>query len=590
MLYKLTANHSSFKSIVFSKGLNIILGERIETSGEKDSRNTLGKTTFIEIIDFCLGSDFTKQSKLYAPELEDWAFTLELEISGYRFEVTRYINDDKKIYIHPFSSAFPIELKQNKDKTTYIDLSDWRLFLGKHLFNIPTFETKQSYGPSARSILGYFIRKSGGYNKPFETFKNEKSIQIKVNNAFVLNLMWEKSLELDNLLVEMNKYGKLIKFYKEVGNTPGKLNTQMVILSDEITLLRKNIENFNVLPEYNDIQSAANSLTKKIQHLNNLIILNQKKLDEYKQVVADETSNTDFDIIQSLYKEAQVIFSDNIIKTLEDVKKFNEIIVKNRKEFLQEEIKRLQLDINQAQKEVKKYSDEKAEKMKLLSAHGALDEYSLLQDRLSKKMSALESLRLEKEKQENAQKEVFSKKSIKDQLKYEISNNISTNENLKEEISIFNKNSMHLYDMSANLVVDIDKNGNYKYSISREKSSEGVERMNIFCYDMMLIEMYKKNLTNGIDFLIHDSTIYDAVDSRQRALAIELAKSKSSTLGFQYIFTINSDLLPLDDFSQDFDYNDYVVCKLSDGDISGSLLGISYSASVDEEHEIEINS
>ena len=135
MLYKLTANHSSFKSIVFSKGLNIILGERIETSGEKDSRNTLGKTTFIEIIDFCLGSDFTKQSKLYAPELEDWAFTLELEISGYRFEVTRYINDDKKIYIHPFSSAFPIELKQNKDKTTYIDLSDWRLFLGKALLN-----------------------------------------------------------------------------------------------------------------------------------------------------------------------------------------------------------------------------------------------------------------------------------------------------------------------------------------------------------------------------------------------------------------------------------------------------------------------
>lgn len=585
MLYKLTANHSSFKSIVFSKGLNIILGERTASSGEKDSRNTLGKTTFIEIIDFCLGSDFTKQSKLYAPELEDWAFTLELEIFSYRFEVTRYINNDKKIYIHPFSSTFPIELKQSKDKTTYIDLSDWKLFLGKHLFNIPIFERKQPYIPSARSILGYFIRKSGGYNKPFETFKNEKSIQIKINNAFVLNLLWEKSLELHNLLVEMDKYGKLITLYKEVGNTPGKLNTQMVILSDEIISLRKNIEDFNVLPEYNDIQSAANNLTKKIQQLNNFIILNQKKLDEYKLVIADETTNTDFDIVQSMYKEAQVIFSDNIIKTLEDVKTFNEVIVKNRKEFLQEEIKKLQIDINRAHENVKKYSDERAEKMKLLSAHGALDEYSLLQEKLSKKMSALEILRLEKEKQENAQKEVFSKKSIKDQLKYEISNNISTNENLKEEISIFNKNSMQLYDMSANLVVDIDRNGNYKYSISREKSSEGVERMNIFCYDMMLIEMYKKNLIDGIDFLIHDSTIYDAVDSRQRALAIELAQSKSSALGFQYIFTINSDLLPLDDFSQGFDYSDYVVCRLNDGDISGSLLGITYSSPIGDDLE-----
>ena len=116
MLYKLTANHSSFKSIDFSKGLNIILAERTQLSGEKDSRNTLGKTTFIEIVDFCLGSDFTKQSKLYAPELEDWAFTLDLDIYGYRIEATRHINDNKKIYIHPFSSTFPIKLKQSDDK------------------------------------------------------------------------------------------------------------------------------------------------------------------------------------------------------------------------------------------------------------------------------------------------------------------------------------------------------------------------------------------------------------------------------------------------------------------------------------------
>lgn len=585
MLYKLTANHSSFKSIDFSKGLNIILAERTQLSGEKDSRNTLGKTTFIEIVDFCLGSDFTKQSKLYAPELEDWAFTLDLDIYGYRIEATRHINDNKKIYIHPFSSTFPIKLKQSDDKRSYIDLSDWKLLLGKCLFNIPTIEAKNSYSPSARSILGYFIRKSGGYSNPFDTFKNEKSIQRKVNNAFVLNLLWKKSLELDTLQVEIEKFTKIIKLYKELGNTPGKLNAQIVILNDEITILRKNIENFNVLPEYNDIQNIANTLTKKIQYLNNLIILNQKKLDEYKLVIAEETDNTDFNVIQSMYKEAKVLFSENIVKTLEDVKKFNEIIVKNRKEFLQDEIKKLETDISQAKNEIENYSKERSEKMMLLSAHGALDEYSLLQDKLSKKISRLENLNIEKEKQESARKEIFSKEAEKDQLKYEISNNISTNENLKEEISIFNQNSMQLYDMSANLVVDTDRCGNYKYSISREKSSEGVERMNIFCYDMMLIEMYKKNVTKGIDFLIHDSTIYDAVDSRQRALAIELAEKKSSALNFQYIFTINSDLLPLEDFSKDFNYNDYVVCRLSDGDISGSLLGITYSSPIDDDIE-----
>ncbi len=142
---------------------------------------------------------------------------------------------------------------------------------------------------------------------------------------------------------------------------------------------------------------------------------------------------------------------------------------------------------------------------------------------------------------------------------------------------------MCLYDMYANLVVDTDRNGNYKFYISREKSSEGIERMDIFCYDLMLIEMYRKNVPQGIDFLIHDSTLYDAVDSRQRAKAIELANEKSNQHDFQYIFTINSDQLPLNDFSEGFNYNDYVVKYLTDKDISESLLGIMFSSPVDEE-------
>lgn len=99
----------------------------------------------------------------------------------------------------------------------------------------------------------------------------------------------------------------------------------------------------------------------------------------------------------------------------------------------------------------------------------------------------------------------------------------------------------------------------------------------------MLIEMYRKNVPQGIDFLIHDSTLYDAVDSRQRAKAIELANEKSNQHDFQYIFTINSDQLPLNDFSESFNYNDYVVKYLTDKDISGSLLGITFSSPVDKE-------
>ncbi len=145
---------------------------------------------------------------------------------------------------------------------------------------------------------------------------------------------------------------------------------------------------------------------------------------------------------------------------------------------------------------------------------------------------------------------------------------------------------MSLYDMYANLVVDTDKYGNYKFNISREKTSEGIERMDIFCYDLMLIEMFRKNLPQGIDFLIHDSTLYDAVDSRQRAKAIELVAKKSVDCKFQYIFTINSDQLPIMDFSEDFKYTDYVIRSLTDANVSGSLLGITFSAPNDNEEKL----
>ncbi len=54
MLYKLHANKASFKPIEFKQGLNLIVAERTADSDAKNSCNAVGKTTLIEIIDFCL--------------------------------------------------------------------------------------------------------------------------------------------------------------------------------------------------------------------------------------------------------------------------------------------------------------------------------------------------------------------------------------------------------------------------------------------------------------------------------------------------------------------------------------------------------
>jgi uncharacterized protein YydD (DUF2326 family) len=78
---------------------------------------------------------------------------------------------------------------------------------------------------------------------------------------------------------------------------------------------------------------------------------------------------------------------------------------------------------------------------------------------------------------------------------------------------------------------------------------------------------------------VHDSILYDPVDERQRALALQLAAREAESKGFQYICTMNSDLVPYGELSEDFDMESFVRLRLTDaeGD-EGRLLGIRFDS------------
>ncbi len=84
--------------------------------------------------------------------------------------------------------------------------------------------------------------------------------------------------------------------------------------------------------------------------------------------------------------------------------------------------------------------------------------------------------------------------------------------------------------------------------------------MKVFCYDLTLIQL-RASYADMPGFLIHDSTIFDGVDERQIAKALELAASEAQSRGFQYICTLNSDIVPFNDFSEKFrnEFNRFFV-------------------------------
>lgn len=142
-------------------------------------------------------------------------------------------------------------------------------------------------------------------------------------------------------------------------------------------------------------------------------------------------------------------------------------------------------------------------------------------------------------------------------------------------INIFNSKSEQLHDAPGNLVVDISGAG-FQFDVEILRSgSQGINNMKIFCYDHMLAQLWA-NQDPSPGLLIHDSTIFDGVDERQVALALELAERESEHWGFQYVCALNSDTLPSDDFSPGFDLNQFVRLRLTDETEEGGLLGIRY--------------
>ena len=146
-------------------------------------------------------------------------------------------------------------------------------------------------------------------------------------------------------------------------------------------------------------------------------------------------------------------------------------------------------------------------------------------------------------------------------------------------VRLFNLNSQALYRAPGHLVIDTTDSG-FKFNIEISKSgSDGIGKMKIFCFDLAILE-FCASRDMSIDFLVHDSEMYDGVDSRQRAAALERAREVTQRTDTQYICALNSDMVPYDDFREGFAFDKHIRCRLTDGDASGTLLGIVFDPPV----------
>lgn len=571
MIHELYSNKPNyFNHISFNKGINIILADGNDNL-EENSRNGLGKTTLINIIHFCLGA--RKNEDLPIQKLSDWEFTIVIDLFDEKITATRSFKNTSIITVKGDFDNFPIKPKYSKENKTYFyPINSWTTLLGQSLFNLKiddTFKIK----PSFRMLISYFIRKTDNdFKKPFKTVSTSiKPIYSDLCTCLFLGLNWRLISKYQELNDENKDLTKNKKNIKESYGTMGELRPEINRLKKDVENYKSELDNFEILESYSDFEKEANKLTEELHELYRKRSILNKKLKQYEDsITSEETPKID---IEKIYNEVNFYFNENIKKTLNESEKFHENIILNRKKFLESEILSVQNELSEIEDSINQKSKQRSKSMDVLNNFGALHEYTAIQNKYITKKQNLEELESIIEKYENInfkkQKIKSEKIEIEDKIQLDYLENKSHLDNL---INLFSENSSKLYDIPGDLIIDtIDKGFEFEIKIPKSKSL-GKSKMMTFCYDLMLLEtFYDENL---IDFLVHDSNIFDGVDSRQYGNSLNLINEKCQEKDLQYICMLNSDSIPKDKIN--FDLDEKIILKLTDEKIEDSLLGFEF--------------
>ena len=590
MIFGVRANREEFNSLSFSEGFNVVVADITKLSTQKDSRNGLGKTTLLNIIHFCLGGREKPNEGLRSPKLEGWVFSVDILIRDVRITVSRsgdmtgYVLTDAKdewFQVNDEQNDHQLPNQQTMDfgSETIMPqriIDDWTSVLGWGMYNL-----RSQSAATFRNLISYDNRRYQ-FENPFENYPRQSTKDMQISNAFMLDLNWQHAVKWQNLKDRKKDVDSIKRAIREGDNllanmlgTVGELETERHRLLRQVEKTDLELRSFQVHPQYTSIENEASDLTRQIHDLSNHVLQLKRLIDFHENSIDDEQPANDIRVME-LYEEAGAALAAPLVKRLEEVKAFHIQVTRNRREYLHSEVIRLNRELESTRNEIRQLSNRKAELMRVLDTHGALEEYSELQQLNLRHQSSLDTIEHQIQQLNRIETETSQITIEREQLHLDARIDLDERPSLGRAREIFSNNSEALYEAPGKLVVNVDRESGFKFDVDISRaSSVGISRMKVFCYDLMRAELWsQREVSPG--FLIHDSNIFDGVDERQIALALELAERKTRECGFQYIVCLNSDSIPYDWFSEGFDFDQYVKLKLTDAEQEGSLMGVPF--------------
>lgn len=543
---------SLVREIKFHKGINLIIDETA-SDDKTDSGNSVGKTTVLRLIDFCLDG---KGKNIY----------IDPEFKTTNEKVEKFLKENNVL--------IRLSLVEDIDDKASNRVVIERNFLERKR-KIQRINGVQFKNADFTEKLKELIFKTDVTNPTFKQLKSKNirdeknklvnTLRVLSQNVVTdavyetLHLFWFGiivDLDKDTLIRERNIetkiQGRLMK-----DSSPSMITQTLLVIDKEIEILTKRKDTFNLNEKYEEELEQLNNEKRLInKHSTELSRLEIRKdlIIESKDELEKDMSNVNTEQLKLLYERAK-FFIPQLHKTYEETVAFHNKMIQEKSQFITKELPEVESEISQIRSKIQKHLVNEKKLTESLHKSGAIEE---LQEIIEGLNSLYERKGKFEERGELWKNSVAKMKRINDQLD-QVNETIGSKDDLiQKRISEFNEYfadiSKRLDGISSLLSAD-NPTGVYKFSITNIEGNPGTggKKSQMASFDLAYIKFADEHDIPCLHFVLQDQ-IENVHSNQISSLFNELVNE----VNCQYVLSVLRDKLP-----NDVEINELEVVSLS---------------------------
>ena len=585
-LSKLYSNKPDlFETIFFSSGLNVIQGEiRLPENKRKDTHN-LGKSILGKLLDFCFLSKKNAKFFLFKHEqlFNQFVFFLELELEDKSYiTIRRSVSNATRISIKKHSGSH-----QDFTQLTHWDHENLPFEKAREILDsILNFYCLKPW--HYRNILGYLLRSQDDYRDVFQLEKfASKHKHWKPILAHILGFnsdLIEKHYELESQLNDAQNREKLVE--QELGGSIEDISQ----IDGLLLLKQQDVNERQRLLDKFDFHSVDQAKTKKIIDELDLEIatlnknrysleFNRKKIElslKKQQILFDPNE------AENLYREAGILFPQQLKKDFDQLITFNRAITEERNKYLKEELSSIKNELKNINQTLLQLGEERIQTLSFLCETDVFDKYKQISNELITLKADISFLERQREFINKLQVLRAEIRQIREQYQnIQIDIERDLEEQNKKDTSLFSEVRLYfsrivedVISRKALLNVKINQEGHLDFSADildeagrSTSADDGHTYKKLLCvaFDLAILRAHLKD--NFPRFVYHDG-IFESLDDRKKVNLLNVIRQYSD-FGIQQIITVIDSDIPVDN-DIFFDSND-IVLVLHDEGMRGRL-------------------